>query len=496
MKILLIRPPYSRLRGSGHTAYFPLGLGYLAAVTRDIAEVAIYNADNPKPSDPPISYSKASVFYTRSKAFHAYLEALDDPSHPVWADTKQVIYDFKPDLVGISVLSAEVGSALAVSELVKRIDSEITVVWGGVHPSFVIEQSIASPAVDYLILYEAELSFRELIVQLGSANPDLTRVPGLVYRRGDSIEVNQPAPLIGDLDSLPFPAKDLALFPKQYHPLSWGSIIGARGCPYKCAFCSSRDFWQNRTRYRSPNSIVEEIKHIIAKYKVRYFSFWDDSFSLKRSWTLELCKAIVEHGLNIYWRTATRVDLIDDEMLRYMKKAGCVQLELGVESGSPRISQMIDKQIDLAKIKPAVSAIRNAGIACGAFFMAGFPKETEQDIAQTFQLMQQISADELVLNIFDPMPGAPLFKQAVELGLIEQSPDWSRFPYWPDAHYVKDIEAQQFNEIVERIASFVFRYNNSPQVLYRRLKPKFLAAIKTDPISLIKRAYSMVKLKK
>ncbi len=478
-RVLFIRPPYTRLKGFGQAPYFPLGIGYLAAVANNMEGVSakIYYPENPGPGEQEYLVDKQNVFRMRSIGQQRYFDALDNDKHPVWNEVRQVIQDTAPDLVGISVLSAEVGSGVKITEIVKSEFPDCPVVWGGVHPSFLIAESLEYTGVDYVIAGEGETALSQLIrsLQTGSVPTD---IPG-VYSAETRV-APCPVHLIRDLDTLDFPDRDNLYFPERFSPVAMGSIMHSRGCPWRCGFCSSRQFWMEKVRFRSAENVLSEIQRINRDFGVRVFTFWDDAFTADRSKTEQLCEAIIRFKPPIAWRTATRIDLLDDAMLRLMKRAGCIQLELGIETGSPRMLELIRKDIDPDAAARAIDRVSKHGIACGVFLMAGFPDETREDLKQTLQFMKRIQPAEIVLNIFDPMPGSEQYDRAIELGLLPQKPDFIKFPLWPDAHFVATMAPEEFNEIIDEISRYVFTYNSSRAALFRRAKPEILQLLRSD----------------
>jgi anaerobic magnesium-protoporphyrin IX monomethyl ester cyclase len=275
--------------------------------------------------------------------------------------------------------------------------------------------------------------------------------------------------------------------------VAMGSLMHSRGCPWRCGFCSSRRFWNERVRFRSADNVVDEILKVHKDFGIRVFTFWDDAFTIDRRLTEALCEAILRSPLKIAWRTATRLDLLDDSMLRLMRRAGCFQVELGIETGSPRMSEIIRKDIDLALAPEIIDKANRHGIACGVFLMAGFPDETRDDLLQTLAFMKRIKPAEIVLNILDPMPGSEQFDRAVELNLIHQPIDFTRFSLWPDAHFMTNISAEEFNALIEEISHYVFRYNSSRTALFRRARPEILQLMRTDRAVLLQKATRFIQ---
>jgi hypothetical protein len=467
MKILLIRPPYTRLRGAGQAPYFPLGLGYVGAALADAGhQVRLYDADNRAAGERSVATDQDSVFLSRSASSRAYQEALDQDLHPVWEEVRQVLRREQPDLVGLSVLTVEAGSALKISRLARET-AGAKVVWGGVHPTFCSDWVLGTGQVDFAVLGEGEQTVVELAGAL-ERGESVAAIAGVAGAGRKTREGCAERPLIPELDGIPSPARAESLFPERYPPEAFGSIIASRGCPWRCSFCSSREFWAKKVRFRSAESVVEEVRRLRQDHGVRAFTFWDDAFTMVRERVETLCEAIIDSGMRISFRTATRLDLIDPPLLQLLSRAGCAQLELGVETGSQRLCALINKEIDLEQVGPSIKMIRRAGIGAGAFFMAGFPQEQLEDLRATFALMKSLDADDLVLNVFDPMPGSELFRLTQQLGLVPEKPDYADFPLWPEAHFAPEIPREVFDREIEEISRWVFAHNRSLKALVRR----------------------------
>lgn len=488
MKILLIRPPYARLSGYGHLTSFPLGLGYLASILRDQHHnVAIYQADAPASTDELFAYDKKSIFHSRVEAQDRYFQAISSPKHPVWNEVRGVITAFNPDIVGISLLTPEFASALRVSKIIKDLKPECLLIWGGVHPSILPETCLEHKEVDLVVIGEGEMTFLEITYEMTKSNQDFNKIKGIAYKKNSQIIRTPPRPMIPNLDSLPFPARDLLLFPERNSLNPWQSIIASRGCPWRCTFCTSKEFWGKGVRFRSSANIADELEMMKKEFSSSYFTFWDDAFTIKKELVFDLCDEIMKRRLKVLWKTATRADLINETMLKAMKKAGCVQLELGVESGSPSVLEAIHKDINLDQVREALDLIKKIGISAGTFFMAGFPNETRNDLLSTWEFMRSIYSTDIVLNIFDPMPGSSLFDECIELGLIQEPIDWQNFTYWPRKYFVHKISPTEFDKIIKEMGEWIFKRNNSLKMLLKRLLPKFYRILFTDPKFLIKK---------
>jgi len=483
MRILLIRPPYSRLRGTGHPAYFPLGLGYLAAVLEQGGfEAHIYNMElDHGPAGAEILADAEATFYQRSQEQKRYHQAVAQDDHPVWQELQGVLTAYKPDLVGISLLSVEVAAARKVSQIVKSWRPRCWVVWGGNHPTFLPAESLAYPEVDLVCRGEGEYTLLELCQSLAKGQTDLRSIAGISFKNQGELHHNPHRPLIPNLDDIPFPARHRLLFYDDFDHKNLGSMIFSRGCPWRCAFCSSRIFWQKKVRFRSAANMAAELQQTFNTYGIRYIMLWDDAFTINRDVVLRFCQAVIDSGLKIMWRTATRADLVTAEILARMKRAGCTKLEIGVETGSPRIQRLIHKDIDNAEVVRAFELLNKAHLPAGAFFMAGFPEETIEDLQQTFALMKSIPCQEIAFNIFDPMPGSELLDVCVKLGLLPPNPDWSAFLFWPDNHFMKYVGPEEFTRQAHAMAAWVFDHNNRWVNLLRKQGYLGWFLLKNDP---------------
>jgi anaerobic magnesium-protoporphyrin IX monomethyl ester cyclase len=494
MRVLLIRPPYSRLRGTGHPAYFPLGLGYLAAVLEEAGfEVSIYNMElEASPGRTEIINDAEATFYQRSQEQKRYYQAVAQDDLPVWKELQGVLNSYKPDLVGVTLLSPEVASARKVSQIVKAWRPNCWVIWGGNHPTFLPVECLAYPEVDIVGRGEGEYTLLEVSQRL-SKGQGLSGVEGISFKSNGDVCHNPNRALIQNLDEIPFPARHRLLFYDEFDHKNLGCMIITRGCPWRCAFCSSRNFWEKRVRFRSADNVVAELRQFQQTYGIRFIMFWDDSFSINRDIVWQYCQAIIDSGIEVMWRTATRADLVTEELLPWMKRAGCTKLEIGVETGSPRIQRLIHKDIDNADVVRAFKLLKKGGIPAGAFFMAGFPEETIDDLQQTFELMKSIPCLEIAFNIFDPMPGSELLDTCQNLGLVSPHPDWSNFLFWPDSHFMKYVSPEEFNRQAYAMAAWIFAHNN--RWINLLLKQGYLAwfLLRNDPRFLFKKILQRLK---
>ncbi|HKZ41952.1 MAG TPA: radical SAM protein [Candidatus Hodarchaeales archaeon] len=470
MKILLIRPPYDRLKKTAYGPYFPLGLGYLATSLHDNGfEVRIYNADNASDkaeyleSGSPFSYRK------RMGGLNLYQEELHDNQHPVWAEIEAALKSFQPDLVGLTALSVAIGTTSKVSRMCKEHNPNCHIVWGGPHVTVLPDNVLSNPDVDFAIRGEGEYSLLELCQTLARGGKDFSAIDGLSYRKNKQIVHNKPRAMIEDLNQIPFPARHLVLFPENYDSPSWGHILGVRGCPYKCTFCSARALW-GKPRYRSAENIIGEIKQVMTRFKSRDFWLEDDTLTSNRKRALDLCQRIIDLKPKINWRGLTRVDCLDDELLDAMKKAGCSSVLLGIESGSDRILKLLKKGTTVEEIKRATRLLDKHKLDYAVFFMGGFPQETKEDLLQTLDLMKRIHPIRINFNVFTPLPGSELYDEIRAGSSMSEDAGWEDLAYCRDGrYYTENISDQEFERMKNDILDHVDSYNNSWGVRLRRM---------------------------
>lgn len=331
---------------------------------------------------------------------------------------RQELLSFKPDVIGISQWTHNRRSSLELARRCRDILPNCTIVMGGGHATFCYEDILIEHSpVDVVIRGEAELTLLELVERI-SSKTEWKSLEGLAFRCNDRITITPPRKGLADLDLLPLPARYLDSSVGLDLELQSEFIVTTRGCPSSCHFCSSPDFWERRVRYRSPAAIVEEIRYIRQKFGLIYFSIRDDTFTADRKRALEFCSLLQKQEVNILWNCQSRVTAIDEELVIEMKRSGCECIQLGVESGSPRILRQLGKKITPARIESACALIREVGINLSVYLISNVPGETDDDIRQTIELVRRIRPDDGYVSPLAYYPGTKLFKDAVTAGSV------------------------------------------------------------------------------
>lgn len=339
-----------------------------------------------------------------------------------------------PDMVGISCLFSNQFPLLRrLSRRIKsEIDSDIVVVAGGTHPSFLPEQTLNETDVDYVILGEGELGLKA-IIEAHNGKRDPGTIDGIAYRGHDGPCVHKRVSWIRNLDDLPFPARDLLPMEKYFDALTpmayfWRKkrntpVVSSRGCPYSCPFCSSWRHWGGRFRKRSAENVLAEIEHLKERYNIQELKWQDDNLTVDRGRAAAIFQGMIDRRLAMPWNTPNGLALwsVDDDLLRLMKRSGCYQITIAVESGDPvSFRRYVKKPFTLGKAAEIVRLARRHGIATVSYFIIGFPGETIGQIKNSMEFAMRMGADYLVPFVYSPLPGSELWDYCVRQGLLDE----------------------------------------------------------------------------
>lgn len=466
MKILLIDPPCDRFLGYTSEC-LPLGLSCIASYLKQKGHQAfVYNADHA-----PKSAHINIVEYSENQ--RNYQQAVNNDQHHIWQEVREVVDNFRPDLIGISVMSVKILPARKLISLIRKIDKNIVIVCGGHHPTVDPELFLRNDPVDFVVRGEGELTLAELIEKISHKEDDYENIKGLSFAKAAQIIHAPPRRLIPDLAILPLPEKDNVIFKETYNRDDFSIVMTSRGCPYACGFCGSGNMWKRNVRYRPVDKVTEEIKLLKDKYGVTNIKFMDDSFSVNRGRVEEICLAILKNKLNITWSCLTRVNLVDDGLIRLLKKAGCTKIDIGIESGNPRVLRMIDKEITIEQIEKVVKIIDKYKIFWAGFFMFGFPTETEEEVMDTLYFMKKIKPGWANISIFTPYPGTKLYDICLKNGIINYSYDPSLYMHQRIESFATDkISRERFSFISKKMLQEFNSYNKSFITLFKRAKSR------------------------
>ena len=381
MKIILINPP-NKFDGPN----LPLGLASIAAYLRNQNE----NID--------------------ISVIDAWAEKL------TFKEVERRASQGNADIAGIYMLSPCYDAAKEVIKTVRRALPDSTIIAGGPHPSAVPQGTLNDiMELDICAIGEGELTMHELVKAIENNSP-LSQIDGLAYRDKNTGEiiVNKPRVLIKNLDSLPLPARDLFPLTKYNPPIPYGkkkpymTMFTSRGCPFHCSYCS-KNVYGDTYRAISPKKVCDEIEGLISKYHVQEIIFYDDDFTLNMQRAEEICDEIIKRGIKLRWSCLTRADLINENLLNKMKKAGCWLVDYGVESGNQKILDTINKGVKIDQMVQAFKMTKKAGIATTAYLLFGLPGETKETVKETFALVKKLKPDFVTCGILIVYPGSRFF---------------------------------------------------------------------------------------
>jgi len=396
-------------------------------------------------------YSPMGLLYiaTYAKTKHGsrfQIEILDTQVERMGYDSiREHIKKTKPDIVGISSMTFLVIDALKVAKITKEVNPDTHVVVGGTHPTIYPEEMASQPVIDTIVLGEGEITFSELLGALDEQKP-LDGINGVGFRINGRVKINPPRDFIKDLDSLPFPDRDLIPYKKYYNLLGKGkeimtSLLTSRGCPHDCIFCTKKD--GRLCRMRSPENVVREIEECLA-LGINDFDIIDDTFTINRRRLMDITDLIIEKNLKITMDVRARVDQVDQSILDNLARAGCNRIRFGVESGNPGVLKALKKGITLEQIQTAFKMAKKAGIVTFAYFMLGSPGETASEIEESITLAKKINPDFVQFLITTPFPATELYDIGIEKGILS-SDYWREFSAHPTNDFVPEWWTENFS---------------------------------------------------
>lgn len=317
-----------------------------------------------------------------------------------------------------------------IPELKKCNPRSKLVIGGGVvteNPTFLLNKTPA----DIAVIGEGEITMKELVANLQN-NGSFGEIEGIAYRKRGKIKINPPRPLIKNLDDLPFPAYDLLPMDVYLHNVGHASAIGkktemniitSRGCPYNCRYCYH--IFGRGARFRSVDDVIEEIKELQDKYRIDSILLLDETFTINKRRVVEFCNKLILEKIGIPWSCYARVNLVDREMLRKMKRAGCYRVGYGIESGSQQILDKMNKGVTVEQAKRAIRLARKAGLICGTTFMFGYRGENLDTIKETVNFCKELMISPSFF-FTTPYPSTELYKEAKDR-IIEKYGDEEKF---------------------------------------------------------------------
>jgi anaerobic magnesium-protoporphyrin IX monomethyl ester cyclase len=339
-------------------------------------------------------------------------------------ETVERVVALEPKVLGIGAMTPMVLTAAEIAQRVKEQLPGVRIVLGGFHATFLPERSLEEfPAFDHIAVGESEVSFSELVRRVLGGEP-CDDIPGIWSRATSGFTRNGRGTIPPTLDELGAPAWHLFDREDLGKYCTTLAVMGIRGCPFACNFCSRP--YGRTVRKRTPARIVDEIEHNVAEFGIAKLHFYDETFSVDRRHTEELCRDIIDRSLELEWTCTVHANTVDPELAQQMKRAGCTYAGYGVESGDPTILKAMGKGVNRERIVRARRILREAGITTMGFFIFGHPNETRRSIWRTIRFAVQLNPDIASIGILVPYPGTETWELATrgEGGYRKLSPNW------------------------------------------------------------------------
>ncbi len=374
------------------------------------------------------------------------------------SNLKLIINRLKPKIVCLTASTPTYTFALNCSKLIKSVNPDIKVVLGGLHATSLPDQCLKNTALDIAVIGEGEETLFDLVNEFRKDNLNLNSVKGIAYRSNGEIIRTEPRPLIENLDELPFPARDLLPMDKYRVSIKWcyrtplATMFTARGCPFQCIFCDSHTIFGRKTRFRSAENIIAEIKELVEKFGVKEILFYDDTFTLDMNRANKICDLLIENKIDLTWCCLSRVNRVDYELLKKMKKAGCHMISYGLETGSEKMLKVINKGSTLEQAEKAIALTKKANIECNGSFVFGLPGETRETMLQTIKWVKKVNPTYAIFFRAIPFPGTDLHKYLEENKLYNKDNSWDNYliAFTTPLYKIPSIGSEEFQKLMRR----------------------------------------------
>ncbi|MBK7976034.1 MAG: B12-binding domain-containing radical SAM protein [Deltaproteobacteria bacterium] len=410
MRVQLVHPPvYVNVRAlTALRPGLPLGLAYVAAVLEKARhQVSVLDAVGAAPDR----------------------VTPDGAMHRLGLTPEELVARLDPAAEAIGVTNMWSFSWPLVRELIQRIRAArpgVPIVAGGEHFTGLTRESMEQAPIDYVVRGEGEETAAQLFAGLARGDLDPATIPGLAWRRGGEIVINEPRERTRAVDEIPWPAWHLFDVRGYYdHALITGldagltiPILATRGCPYSCTYCSSPRMWTTRWVPRDPLDVVSEIERYVRDFGARNFPFQDLTAIIKKDWIVRFCRELLARRLDVTWQfpSGTRCEVIDDEVAGLLAASGGRSLAFAPESGSAETRAKVKKRMTEEGLLDAVRASVRHGLNLTVFVVIGFPHDTAADLAETLRLakvLAKLGVDDLAIGFFFPIPSTELYDQLV-----------------------------------------------------------------------------------
>ncbi len=383
---------------------------------------------------PPLGIAYLAAYLKKFALIPIELRCVDllSDSHLSIEQVRDRLLKLEPDVVGMTVVTANQPLAASLATALKARRPDLWIVAGGPHITALPNECI--PGVDAHVVGEGEESLLEFVQEVivgGSTKP----IAGVVHKlANDEVRVGPSRPFIADLHNLHLPARDLLPNKTYFHSFPYQGVHGfttqftSRGCPFSCNFCANETLWGRRVRYHSIDRVMEEVNWVVEQLGVNLIFFDDDSFTSNRRRALELMERIRKTYPKLRWICHARADAIDQEIAREMAASGCVEVQMGVESGDPDILESIGKKINLTQVRGAVAALSSKGVNVWATFILGHENDTSRTIQRTVETAIELNPTYASFIVLLPFPGTAVYERFKEKGYL-RAKNWGEYSW-------------------------------------------------------------------
>ncbi len=382
-------------------------------------------------------------------------------------EVKQLISSLKPQIVGITCGSATYPQCVETAKAIKEVNPTCHIVVGGWHASYMPDSLLSHPEIDYVVMGEGERAIVQLANAISSGNTKQAESIAGVAIRTSKGNIKNPPVYIENMDEIPYPARHLLpleLYDRTIEfldakPADVMSI--SRGCVFNCGFCETRKLWGNICRGFSPTRVLGEIEDLMSRYGTRGIYFINDNFTLRKEKTIELCNLMIEKKLSLEWVCDTRVDLVNDELLALMSKAGCKTIWFGVESASPQILKRIGRNTKPEQVEVAFKLCKKHHIKTACSFMLGLPDETLADMEESLKFAKKLVPDWCQFNTFIAYPDSKLYNELLESG-----------KYIKLDEFLLSVKSDEYTyEMLQNLQRRFFKeFHMTPRQIYKRVR--------------------------
>lgn len=449
MKVLLIAPPHQHMFSQGQPHYY----------TEEQAQL------------PPLGLLSVAGYLLEKAPGHE-VRVLDMPV--LGMDQKGLspfLKEFVPDLVGINCLTNLLYDTLQTAQTVKQALPGVPVVLGGYHTQLFPAETLRMADVDAVVLGAGEAPFKALLDAF-EATGKVPRLPGVLTQEDQVRDFSLEIQTVENPDLLPLPARHLTPYEKYYSATSVATpttlVMTSFGCPFRCIFCNTSRI--QKVVVKSPGRIADEFS-ACADLGIRELAVLDENFTINRGHVMALTEEIRRRGLDIAWNIKSRVDHVDSELLRALRKAGCYSIHFGVESGDNRILESIRKDITVDQVRRAFRLCREEGLKITASFMMGFPGESREQVEKTISFALELDPNYVQFSIAVPLPGTELYRMALERGLFPND-HWQAFARNPTPRFQAPGWYETFTpeQLEEMLESAYRRFYVRRRYIWRRLR--------------------------